>query len=40
MEFTGKRALSGLKLAFGPGALVGRQPGVLAKYRKQLGASR
>jgi beta-galactosidase len=37
MEFTGKRALSGLKLAFGPELWWGANPAILAKYRKQLG---
>ncbi len=36
-EFTGKRALDGLKIAAGPELWWGANPSVLAKYRRQLG---
>jgi hypothetical protein len=37
VEFTGKRALEGLKLAFGPQLWWGANPTLLAKYRLPLG---
>ena len=36
MEFTGKRALNGLKLAFGPELWWGANPALLAKYRRRV----
>lgn len=38
VEFTGKRMLSGFKLAVGPELWWGANPAVLAKYRRTLGA--
>ncbi len=38
MEFTGKKALDGLKLAFGPELWWGANPAVLAKYRRPVGS--
>jgi len=37
IEFTGKRALDGLKIAFGPELWWGANPAILMKYQKQLG---
>lgn len=37
MEFTGKRQLDGLKLAFGPELWWGANPSILAKYRTTVG---
>ncbi len=37
VEFTGKRSLSGLKVAVGPELWWGANPAFLAKYRRQLG---
>jgi hypothetical protein len=38
VEFTGKRKLDGLKVAFGPELWWGANPTALAKYRKRFGA--
>ena len=38
VEFTGKRRLEGLKLAFGPELWWGANPTALAKYRRRVGA--
>ncbi len=38
VEFTGKQALNGLKIAFGPELWWGANPAVLVKYRRQVGA--
>jgi hypothetical protein len=38
MEFTGKRKLEGLKLAFGPELWWGANPTALGKYRRRIGA--
>lgn len=38
VEFTGKRKLDGLKVAFGPELWWGANPSAMAKYRKRLGA--
>ncbi len=37
MEFTGKRSLSGLKVAFGPQLWWGANPAILGKYQFKLG---
>jgi beta-galactosidase len=37
MEFTGKRELEGVKLAFGPQLWWGANPAVLGKYRRRIG---
>ena len=37
VEFTGKQALNGLKIAFGPELWWGANPAVLVKYRRVLG---
>lgn len=37
VEFTGKRKLAGMKVAFGPELWWGANPAVLVKYRRQLG---
>lgn len=37
MEFTGKKSLDGLKLAFGPELWWGANPAVLVKYERQVG---
>ena len=36
-EFTGKKSLNGLKIAFGPELWWGANPAVLAKYQRKLG---
>jgi hypothetical protein len=38
VEFTGKKQLNGLKLAFGPELWWGANPSVMAKYRRRLGS--
>jgi len=38
MEITGKKALDGLKLAFGPQLWWGANPAVMGKYRRHLGS--
>lgn len=38
VEFTGKRALAGLKVAFGPELWWGANPAVIAKYTRKLGS--
>ncbi len=38
VEFTGKRQLAGMKVAFGPELWWGANPAILVKYRRQLGA--